>query len=232
MVPICYNTSVKSARFIRAPRTMRARQAVLLTPSKSSCLTQLLSCKQAPAITPFRINTCKSVSKQRTLTSFTINTYEKHRGEGVLLLTRNPKKDFYPEGAPRLKDLSSFPMWESVLRSTATRDLSSNPKKARGLRPGGTHEGLVAGDACPAFPDPVGERPLVPSEAEGSEARDLSINPAGNPRQTCLLRTSRRVNSVPHFQLSTFDFQPPLRTLPFALYHKSVKIRMHAHDNR
>src|SRR5260370_18359109 len=35
------------------------------------------------ALTPFRINTCKSVSKQTTLTSFRINTYEKHPGRGV-----------------------------------------------------------------------------------------------------------------------------------------------------
>jgi len=33
-------------------------------------------------LTPFRINTCKSVSKQRTLTSFRINTYEKQGGGG------------------------------------------------------------------------------------------------------------------------------------------------------
>jgi hypothetical protein len=46
---------------------------------------------------PFRINTCKSVSKQTTLTSFRMNTYEKQAGWGVLLLTRNPMKDFYPE---------------------------------------------------------------------------------------------------------------------------------------
>jgi hypothetical protein len=32
-------------------------------------------------LTTFRINTCKSVSKQRTLTLFGINTYEK-TGEG------------------------------------------------------------------------------------------------------------------------------------------------------
>ena len=38
----------------------------------------------------FRMNTCKSVSKQMTLTPFRMNTYEKHRGEGVLLLTRFP----------------------------------------------------------------------------------------------------------------------------------------------
>ena len=30
-------------------------------------------------LTTFRINTCKSVSKQRTLTCFRINTYEKHK---------------------------------------------------------------------------------------------------------------------------------------------------------
>ena len=33
-------------------------------------------------LTPFRINTCKSVSKQTTLTPFRMNTYEK-RGRGV-----------------------------------------------------------------------------------------------------------------------------------------------------
>src|SRR5260370_7096965 len=31
---------------------------------------------------PFRINTYKSVTKQTSLTSFRINTYEKHRGRG------------------------------------------------------------------------------------------------------------------------------------------------------
>ena len=34
-------------------------------------------------ISPFRINTCKSVSKQRTLTAFRMNTYEKQGGRGV-----------------------------------------------------------------------------------------------------------------------------------------------------
>jgi hypothetical protein len=93
-----------------------------------------------------------------------MNTYEKYRGEGVLLLTRHPMKD-----------------------------------------------------VCPACPDPVGERP--------SEARDLSRNPAGDPYQACLLRTSRGVNSAPYFQLSTFDFQPLLRALPFASHCRSARIR-------
>src|SRR6266852_9591137 len=34
------------------------------------------------AVTPFRINTCESVSKQATLTPFRMNTYEKPRGGG------------------------------------------------------------------------------------------------------------------------------------------------------
>src|SRR5467141_1519461 len=33
-------------------------------------------------VSPFRMNTCKSVSKQRTLTTFRMNTYEKHTGWG------------------------------------------------------------------------------------------------------------------------------------------------------
>src|SRR5260370_40159457 len=39
------------------------------------------------AVTTFRINTCESVSKQRTLTIFRMNTYAK-QGEGGLSLTR------------------------------------------------------------------------------------------------------------------------------------------------
>src|SRR6266849_10083516 len=33
----------------------------------------------------FRMNTCKSVSKQSTLTTFRMNTYEKHRGWGGMV---------------------------------------------------------------------------------------------------------------------------------------------------
>src|SRR5713101_2931356 len=39
-----------------------------------------LATRHSPvALTLFRINTCKSVSKQRALTPLRINTYEKHR---------------------------------------------------------------------------------------------------------------------------------------------------------
>jgi hypothetical protein len=78
----------------------------------------------------FRINTSKSVSKQTTLTPFRMNTYEKHRGVGVLLLTRNSRKNFYPERASRPRDLSSFPTREFVLSESAGTDGSKNrPKK-------------------------------------------------------------------------------------------------------
>src|SRR5258708_38050857 len=66
----------------------------------------------------FGINTCKSVTKQTTLTLFRMNTYEKHRGEGVLLLTTHPMRMRIlseSAAADESKDLSSHPTRESVL---------------------------------------------------------------------------------------------------------------------
>ncbi len=57
----------------------------------------LIKISQNAALTTFRINTCKSVSKQTTLTSFRINPYKKHRGVGLLWLTRHPRKGVCPE---------------------------------------------------------------------------------------------------------------------------------------
>src|SRR6266852_2745172 len=42
-------------------------------------------CKSAAPVSPFRMNTCKSVSKQRTLTTFRMNTCEKQGGGGTYL---------------------------------------------------------------------------------------------------------------------------------------------------
>ena len=54
-------------------------------------------------LTPFRINTCKSVSKQTTLTIFRMNTYKK-QGEGGAPANRwspNPQRPSHaPRGAP------------------------------------------------------------------------------------------------------------------------------------
>ncbi len=56
-------------------------------PWRDSCLPKVhfaRVCKntETAILTPFRINTCKSVSKQMTLTPFRINTYEKQGGGG------------------------------------------------------------------------------------------------------------------------------------------------------
>src|SRR5258708_12970658 len=63
-----------------------------------------------PSSNLFTMNTCKSVSKQTTLTIFRINTYEKHRGWGQLLLTRHPLKGVCPERPSGVNDLSCHPL--------------------------------------------------------------------------------------------------------------------------
>jgi hypothetical protein len=50
--------------------------------SRLSRLAKATKDAESAIVTTFRINTCKSVSKQTTLTTFRINTYEKP-GEGV-----------------------------------------------------------------------------------------------------------------------------------------------------
>src|SRR5260370_20519553 len=67
------------------------RFPLLSTPSR-------ISCTLTPAHYPcksFRMNTCESGSKQPSLTSFRINTYEKQRRTGMLLLPKNPNRDSY-----------------------------------------------------------------------------------------------------------------------------------------
>ena len=61
-----------------------------------------LSSTLPPQPKSFRIRTCKSVSKQRTLIAFRINTYKKH-GEGVLVVNlRAPASHIFnrPLGSP------------------------------------------------------------------------------------------------------------------------------------
>src|SRR6266481_8413531 len=98
MVSICYNWFIKSAQFFRlpaaarakegAPRSMLARQAVLLTSSESIHPTQLLSRQQSTPVSPFSCNTCgppRKCCKQKTYgrtKSFKCNTYRKQGGGG------------------------------------------------------------------------------------------------------------------------------------------------------
>jgi hypothetical protein len=124
---------------------------------------------QNPSSNLFGINTCKSVSKQSTLTPFRMNTYEKHRGEGVLLLTRNPKKDFYPEGAPRLKDLCSPPTTDAC---------PASPRLPVGLI--GSHSNSSYSDR----ESPAGRRRFQPSPELQTPILPESFDPAG--RDSCL----------------------------------------------
>jgi hypothetical protein len=66
--------SVPSAHLLKT-----ARQYRFLYPNSSDIDPAM---QNSTPVNPFRINTCKSVSKQRTLTTFRINTYEK-QGEGA-----------------------------------------------------------------------------------------------------------------------------------------------------
>jgi hypothetical protein len=65
-----------------------------------------------PLVTPFRINTCKSVTKQTTLTPFRINTYAKP-GEGgphpvcSVLPRQGPSFGTLPNSLPRFMHLSA-----------------------------------------------------------------------------------------------------------------------------
>src|SRR5260370_23730539 len=125
---------------------MGSRQAVLLTPSKSSGTARLLSPLESTLIEVLILKSFKF---------FRMNTYEKYRGEGVLLLTRFRMRESVMRSiatkdlcthpmriavlpapsfsgsesaaADESKDLSSHPMRESVLRSIATKDPSAHP---------------------------------------------------------------------------------------------------------
>src|SRR5216684_6277978 len=61
-----------------------------VTVSRSKFFRYRSSVAKRHASKPFRMNTCESVSKQRTLTTFRINTYEKPRGRGAPLSGYGP----------------------------------------------------------------------------------------------------------------------------------------------
>src|SRR5258708_21981394 len=113
-----------------------------------------------PSSNLFTLKTCKSVSKQTTLTIFRINTYEKHRGWGQLLLTRHPLKGVCPERPSGVKDLSCHPMRIAVLPApsfsgseSAAADESKDLSPEFGvqmLKRSGECGGASAGERCGA----------------------------------------------------------------------------------
>ena len=90
----------------------------------------------AASVSPFEMNTCKSVTKQRTSTIFRMNTYEKPGGRGVrpslyskILLTRT-QFTLWPR-APRATTVSSR---SQAQRVSPPRDPRSSPASLYGAR--------------------------------------------------------------------------------------------------
>src|SRR5258708_10177582 len=69
-------------------------------------------------VSPFRINTCKSVSKQRTSTSFRMNTYEKTPGAwGILPILERPQTKRIRGSSANLRTLNACALSFSVSAS-------------------------------------------------------------------------------------------------------------------
>ena len=78
------------------------------------------SSAETATLTTFRINTCKSVSKQTTLTAFRMNTYEKPRGRGSP--GRTGRTHIY--ATPRGVGISAHPRHALLTPSHAPRGAS------------------------------------------------------------------------------------------------------------
>src|SRR5258708_29265964 len=92
-----------------------------------------------------------------------MNSYEKDRGVGVLLLTTHPMRMRILSAWSESKDLSARQARESLLRSIATKDLSPHPMRMRILS-----ECIESKDL---FSHPTSESVLAPFSLHGSRAR-------------------------------------------------------------
>ena len=110
---------------------------------------------------------CKSVSKQRTLSPFRMNTYEKHGGGGLLWLTRNLMKGFCPERPSGAKDLSSTPTGKARLNPRDRGKKLAAAWVAR-LRSAGSRTLPPAGWRREAT---LRDSTALPAEGDRSEAR-------------------------------------------------------------
>jgi hypothetical protein len=90
ILPICYELFIALALLFRAPVLcfQQLARSFAKTPGVGYPQRPCGIPRQSHAVSwasasPFRMNTCKSVSKQRTLSSFRMNTYEKPGGRGT-----------------------------------------------------------------------------------------------------------------------------------------------------
>ena len=101
------HSSRRSLRVRRLPRRSRGVSELYFSLRFSSNiqLEHPISCKIIPVklfrinaclprsswqVSPFRINTCRTVSKQRVLTTFRMNTYEKQGEGGAVIVNQTP----------------------------------------------------------------------------------------------------------------------------------------------
>jgi hypothetical protein len=91
---------------------------------------------------PFKMNTCKSVSNQTTLTTFRMNTYEKHRGWGAVMVNQLPSE--FDVQTFRLSDVATSPRSDALfihscrsLSKECLRNLLKSEGSALFLKTGG-----------------------------------------------------------------------------------------------
>jgi hypothetical protein len=161
------------------------------------------------AVTIFRINTCKSISKQTTLTPFRINTYDKW-GEGCAPLgasyalyqhvarsvarrsaaqRRDGRRTFSPAKTATPRHAFSFNCAKSL--SLASPRASSAAPATRA--PGGRSP--ISASASMVLPLP--DSPTSPSDSAGASWNEMSftgrIHPAAVGKSTVRLRTSSKL---------------------------------------
>src|SRR5467141_1833407 len=160
-------------------------------------------------VSPFRMNTCKSVSKQRTLTPFRMNTYAK-TGEGGLIVNHQSANDSsgsvlsvslwqIPQSAPaaaRNPAKSPAPTADASGSADTSGPSGSVPSSAGTLPP----------NAC--TPAPARETPHSPDTAERPTMRNTPHRPratAGRAPQTFPEQTSPApANSPSHTRSCLF----------------------------
>src|SRR5229473_3496973 len=90
-----------------------------VTVSRSKFFRYRSSDAKRHACKPFRMNTCESVSKQRTLTTFRINTYEKPRGRGAPLSASPASSLQHPVSRTICATWRLYPLWPQSIAHTS-----------------------------------------------------------------------------------------------------------------
>src|SRR5713226_688539 len=121
--PAPQTTSLRNLRVLRVSALDSSSLHFPLSQVKSST-----PCTKLVQYKPIGINTCKSGSKQTTLSTFRINTYEKHRGEGAVDSVPFQRSTFH-----RFIDLSTFFSYSCALFCTLAKHNSFVSKHFRTL---------------------------------------------------------------------------------------------------